>query len=260
MTSPNRAGLLSSPLPIVAAIAGAWGLAIAGQVSGSAILLHHDTLIEGGMPLWAALALFVLAWLSMIAAMMLPSSLPLIGMFNAASATQPHRVAVMVAFLSGYAVIWTVFGVAAFAGDVVVHRTVDRWSWLAAHPWIISAGVLALAGAFQFSSMKDACLSKCRLPGMFLVQHYRRGIAAAFRLGREHGLFCLGCCWALMLIGFAAGFANLWWMAALTALMVYEKIGTNGKRIVPVVGVVLIVWSMLILAHPSWLGPAFSGT
>ncbi|MBV8155716.1 MAG: DUF2182 domain-containing protein [Candidatus Eremiobacteraeota bacterium] len=247
-------------LPIAIAIAAAWGLAIAGQVSGSAILLHHDTLIEGGLPLWAALVLFVLAWQSMIAAMMLPSSLPLIRMFGAVSASQPRRGAAMLAFLGGYAGVWTAFGVAAFAGDVLVHRTVDRWAWLAAHPWLISAGVLALAGAFQFSSIKDACLDKCRLPGTFLLQHYRRGVGAAFVLGRDHGLFCLGCCWALMLVGFAAGFASLWWMAALTALMVYEKTGKNGKRVVPVVGAMLIVWALILAVHPGWVPPAFSGS
>ncbi len=257
MVEQDRAARISSP--VVVAIVAAWALAIVGQVSGSGMLVHHDTLIEGGLPIWIGLLLFVLPWQAMIAAMMLPSSLPLITMFAATSFSQPRRSAVMGAFLTGYAVIWTAFGVAAFAGDVIVHRLVDRWEWLAAHPWLISAGVLALAGAFQFSPLKDACLSKCRLPGMFLLQHYRRGIAAAFALGRHHGLYCLGCCWALMLIGFAAGFANLWWMAALTALMVYEKIGTYGKRVVPAVGVALIAWAVLVVAHPSWLPPAFSG-
>jgi predicted metal-binding membrane protein len=247
-----------SPL-ILAAIAGAWLLAIVAQITGSGKLIHHDTLIEGSLPIWVALLLFVLAWQAMIAAMMLPSSLPLMRMFATASANQPNRGAVMTAFLGGYVAIWTLFGIAAFSGDIVVHRLVDRWSWLAAHPWLIAGGVLALAGIFQFSKLQYACLTKGRLPGFYLMQHYRRGTAAAFALGRDHGLFCVGCCWALMLVSFAAGFANLWWMAALTALMVYEKIGTNGKRIVPAVGVVLIIWAALIVAHPAWLPHALSG-
>lgn len=251
MIGAARAGRIS-PL-IFAAIAGAWALAIVAQVSGSGKLVHHDTLIEGGLPIWAALLLFVLAWQAMIAAMMLPSSLPLMRMFAVTSANQPQRGTVMAAFLGGYAAVWTAFGVAAFGGDIIVHRLVDRWTWLAAHPWLIAAGVLTLAGIFQFSKLKDACLSKCRLPGMYLLQHYRRGVSAAFALGRDHGLFCVGCCWALMLVSFAAGFANLWWMAALTALMVYEKIGTHGKTIVPAVGVALIAWAALIIAHPAWL-------
>ncbi|MBV8728014.1 MAG: DUF2182 domain-containing protein [Candidatus Eremiobacteraeota bacterium] len=247
-----------SPL-ILAAIAGAWLLAIVAQISGSGKLIHHDTLIEGGLPIWVALILFVLAWQAMIAAMMLPSSLPLMRMFATTSANQSDRGVVMAAFLGGYVAVWTLFGIAAFSGDIVVHRLVDRWAWLAAHPWLIAAGVLALAGAFQFSKLKDACLTKCRLPGLYLMQHYRRGAPAAFTLGRNHGLFCVGCCWALMLVSFAAGFANLWWMAALTALMVYEKIGLHGKRIVPIVGIVLIAWAALIIAHPVWLPRALSG-
>lgn len=257
MIEQVRARQASSP--IVVAIVVAWALAVIGQINGAGVLVHHDRLIEGGRPLWAALLLFVLAWQAMIVAMMLPSSLPLIRLFAATSSHQPQRAALLAAFLIGYAAVWTAFGIVAFGGDVIVHRVVDRWSWMAAHPWLIAAGVLALAGAFQFSSLKEACLNKCRLPGTFLLQRYRRGIAAAFDLGREHGLFCLGCCWALMLIGFAAGFASLWWMAALTALMAYEKTSTYGKRIVPVVGVALIVWAALIVIHPPWLPPTFSG-
>lgn len=93
---------------------------------------------------------------------------------------------------------------------------------------------------------------------MYLLQHYRRGIAGAFALGRDHGLFCVGCCWALMLVSFAAGFANLWWMAALTALMAYEKIGKHGKRIVPVAGVALIALAALIVVNHSWLPSTLS--
>lgn len=257
MIGAARAGRIS-PL-IFAAIVVAWALAIVAQLSGSGKLVHHDTLIEGGLPIWAALLLFVLAWQAMIAAMMFPSSLPLMRLFAVTSANQPQRGTVMAAFLGGYVAVWTAFGIIAFGGDMILHRVVDRWAWLAAHPWLIAAGVLALAGAFQFSKLKDACLSKCRLPGMYLMQHYRRGVAAAFALGRDHGLFCVGCCWALMLVSFAAGFANLWWMAALTALMVYEKLGAYGKRIVPVVGVALIAWAVLITVHPSWLPRPLSG-
>ena len=133
-------------------------------------------------------------------------------------------------FLTGYAVVWSVFGALAFLGDALTHDTVDATPWLAAHPAVIGGGVLALGGAFQFSSLKDRCLKECRHPAGFLLPRYQRGTRAAFRLGRQHGLFCLGCCWALMLVGFAAGVANLWWMATLTALMVFEKTGREGQR------------------------------
>jgi predicted metal-binding membrane protein len=97
-----------------------------------------------------------------------------------------------------------------------------------------------LAGAFQFSKLKDRCLDHCRHPALFLLRHYRRGVGAGFRLGAFHGLFCLGCCWALMLVMFAVGIANLAWMAPLALLMLYEKAGRHGRRVVRPVGVLLI--------------------
>lgn len=247
------------PIAIPSAIAIAWAIAAFAQFNGSAALLHHDALIERGPPLGIALALFALAWLVMIAAMMLPSALPLLRMFAVASANQPHPALVFASFVAGYVVVWAAFGLVAFGGDVVLHRVVDRVAWLGAHPWVIAGGVLAMAGAFQFTPLKDACLRACRLPANFLVHHYRRGLRAGFQLGYRHGLFCAGCCWALMLISFAAGFASLWWMAALTALMVYEKTARNGRAAVPIAGAILLFWSALVFAHPSWLPQAFAG-
>jgi hypothetical protein len=196
----------------------------------------------------------------MVAAMMLPSSLPLIRLFEATSRSQEHVRRVRAAFLAGYLVLWTGFGALAFMGDVGVHRTVDRWPWLSEREWIISGAALALAGAFQFSDLKDKCLSKCRHPAPYLLGHYKRGEAGAFRLGFGHGVFCLGCCWALMLIMFATGVATLWWMAALTALMVYEKTGRHGDRIVRPAGAVLLGAAALQLAHPTWLPAAIGGS
>ena len=252
MTAAARAFRLSPAIPI--AIILAWGVAIVAQATGTARFLHHDALIEGGWPWWAALIAFVAAWQAMIVAMMLPSSLPLVRLFATVSANQPRPAATMAAFLGGYAVVWTAFGIAGFIGDVGLHRFVDATPWLEARPWLIAGGVLVLAGVFQFTPLKDACLSKCRLPGPFLMQRYRRGVSGAFALGRGHGLFCVGCCWALMLVTFAAGFANLWWMAALTAVMVYEKTGRYGRRLVPVIGVALVVVGALTALHPGWFG------
>lgn len=251
----------AAPVPAVipTAIAAAWILAAIAQFTGRAQFLHHDALIERGPSPGIALLLFVAAWFVMIAAMMLPSSLPLIRMFAFACAKQTRPALVFAAFLTGYVVVWLGFGIVAFAGDVVVHRAADRVAWLNAHPFMIAGTVLAMAGAFQFTPLKDACLKACRLPGNFLMHHYRRGVRAAFQLGYRHGLFCAGCCWALMLIGFAAGFASLWWMAALTALMVYEKTARRGNAAVPIAGALLLLWSALVFAHPPWLPPAFSG-
>jgi predicted metal-binding membrane protein len=244
------------PPAIPVAIAVAWLLAVAAQATGRASELHHNALIHSRLPLWAQLAVFLVAWQAMIAAMMLPSTLPstlpilrLLGQVSAGR--QRHRVTVG-AFLGGYAGVWTGFGALAFLGDVALHRTVHRTPWLAAHPWVIAGSTLAAAGLFQFSVLKDVCLARYRAPGAYLPSRYRRGVRGALRLGWEHGLFCLGCCWALMLLMFAAGVANLWWMAALTALMVYETVSRNGTRAVPVAGMALLALAALALLHPVW--------
>ena len=243
---------------IVWPIVGAWALALTAQASGWGDELHHDGLIEGGVVLWAALVLFLVAWQVMIAAMMLPSSLPLIRLFNRTAANQPHANWVRASFIAGYAVIWTAFGAIAFAGDIALHELVGRWGWLNRHEYLIGGSALVLAGAFQFSALKDKCLDECRNPASFLLRYYRRGAREAFRFGRIHGQFCLGCCWALMLVAFAVGVANLAWMSALTLLMVYEKTGPGGDRGVAPIGIGFIALGALVLLNPSWLPSLFA--
>jgi predicted metal-binding membrane protein len=238
-------------------VVGAWALALFAQMSDRTGDLHHGALIEGGAPVWWSLLLFLLAWQVMIGAMMLPSSLPLIRLFNRTAADQPRAHVVRAAFVGGYLLIWTAFGALAFTGDIFVHQAVDRWTWLAEHTWLIGGSTLLLAGAFQFSDLKKKCLSECRNPGAFLLKHYRRGVGEAFRIGRGHGFFCLGCCWALMLVGFAVGVANLAWMAVLTLVMLFEKTGKGGERGVAPIGVGLMALGVLVLLHPAWLPPLF---
>jgi predicted metal-binding membrane protein len=242
----------ATPRVVLAAIAAAWAVAIAAQLTGSARFLHHDALVHSSLSLPVAVVIFVVAWQLMIVAMMLPSTLPLIRLFRVASGDQPGTGRALAGLLAGYAAVWTAFGGAAFLGDIGLHQLVHRWPWLEAHPQVIAGSVLMLAGEFQFSRLKDKCLSECRHPASFLLQHYGRGADAAFRLGRAHGLFCLGCCWALMLVGFAAGVANLWWMAVLTAVMVFEKSGRDGDRGVVPIGIALIAFGGLVLIEPAW--------
>jgi len=240
------------PPVLLLVIVGAWILAITAELTGRADWVHHHELVEGRLPLTATLVLFLLAWQAHIAAMMLPSSLPLIDLFGRAAATQPRPHAARAAFLGGYLLIWTMFGLAALGGDALLHLAVDRWTWLADRPHLIGGGVLLLAGAFQFSDLKDRCLQQCRHPALFLTAHYQRGIRAAFTLGRRHGLFCLGCCWALMLVMFSVGIANLAWMAPLALLMVFEKTAPAGDRTAPV-GIGLLALGALVLADPTSL-------
>jgi predicted metal-binding membrane protein len=233
---------------VLIGIAAAWTAAVAAEWSGAAGSVHHDSLLEGGPGFGPALLLFLIAWQVMVAAMMIPSSLPLVRMYSAASAGAPDRGRSLAAFLGGYAAAWSGFGALAFAGDAAIHASVHASPWVEDHQWVIAPSVLILAGAFQFSSLKDACLRACRHPASFLQRHYRRGPGGGFNLGLRHGAFCVGCCWALMLVMFAAGAASLIWMAALTALMVHEKTRPSGATTVPLTGVALLaVGSTLLL-------------
>jgi predicted metal-binding membrane protein len=252
----GRVVAAGSPSPVIIAIAAAWALALAAQATGAATLLHHDVLIEDGPGAAASLALFVLAWQVMIVAMMLPSSLPLVRLFSRTCAGQPRPRAAMAGFLGGYALVWSCFGALAFGLDAALHAAVDANAGLHSHAWLIGGSVLALAGAFQFTRLKDACLDTCRHPAQFLLRFYERGVAGGLRVGVRHGAYCVGCCWALMLVMFAAGVASLVCMALLTAVMVHEKTHPAGRRAVSVTGVALLATggvALLASAHVNGL-------
>jgi predicted metal-binding membrane protein len=210
-------------------------------------------------PFWVTAVVFLVAWQVMVAAMMLPSSLPMIRLFSQAASRQEQPGRVLLAFLGGYGVMWAAVGAAAFAADVAVHRAGDALPSVAGHPWIVPAAALVLAGAFQFTGLKDKCLDQCRHPGPFLMRHYRRGVRGGFDLGRRHGLFCIGCCWALMALMLAVGLASLVWMGVLGAAMYYERVGRHGRALTPVLGVALIAWGIVVAAHPAWLPGILGG-
>ena len=139
-------------------------IVLAAQATGTAAVLHHHALIEGGPPLWVAVPLFLVAWQVMVVAMMLPASLPTIRVVEAAMGRLARPRRARAAFLGAFAAIWTVFGLLAFMGDFVLHHVVDATPWLAARPWLIEAGVLALAGGYQFLPIKRRSLAACRHP------------------------------------------------------------------------------------------------
>ena len=244
----RRAGRLgggggaSSPLAATLVLSAvAWAVALAAQLSGNAAVLHHHALIEEGPPLWVAALLFLVAWQVMVAAMMLPASAPAIRSVDA------RRAGIGLAgFLATYALAWSAFGLLAFLGDVALHHLVDTTPWLAARPWLIEASVLTLAGAYQFSPLKRAGLEACRHPaGIGRVAD--RPFATGADLGLRHGVDCVASSWALMLLMFAAGFANLWWMAALAMVMAYEAMGRHGRRAARVAGIGFLALAVVVL-------------
>jgi predicted metal-binding membrane protein len=239
------------PPAVPVAITLAWAAIVALHISGHGGSVDHDTLLSpDGRVDVTGLLVYAAAWITMITAMMLPSAVPLLRLFAGVSWSQHRAGLVVAAFVSGYLAVWTVFGWLALGFDSVVHAAVEAWPWLDARPQLVAAAVLALAGAFQFSSLKDRCLSTCRHPGAYLLSHYRRGAGAALRIGWDHGLFCLGCCWALMTVAFAAGMTDLRWMAAFTALMTYEKVGRHGVAVARWAGFALLGLAVVV-ASPA---------
>jgi predicted metal-binding membrane protein len=243
---------LPAAVPVAIALAGA--AAVPAHATGVADRFHHRdaVLAHGGLGL-AGVAGYALAWCVMVAAMMLPSAVPLLRLFAEVSARQALRGRLLASFVAGYLAVWALFGWAALAFDGAVHRVVHALPWLAARPWLVGAATFGLAGAFQFSALKDRCLTACRHPAAYLLRHYRRGPAAAFRLGWGHGLYCLGCCWALMLVMFAVGVADLRWMAALAALMAYEKLGRHGQAVAAAAGGAALALALLLALQPTWM-------
>lgn len=186
------------------------------------------------------------AWLLMIAAMMLPTTLPLLSLFRRIVGGRPEAGLLVGLLAAGYTAAWLGFGLVAYALDVAVRQAAFASGWLAIHGWIIGSVVVAGAGAFQFSALKYRCLERCRTPFGFINAHWqgRRPRAEAFRLGVFHGLFCVGCCWALMLVTFVVGMGSLGWMLALAAVMAAEKNAPWGARVRTPLGIALIGWGL----------------
>jgi len=235
-------------------VAIAWIVLVLATLGHQTFLLDHSYLLRAsGLPWLAALEIFLLCWQVMTVAMMLPSSMPMVRLIVYAGRKQARPLAIPLAFLAGYAVIWTAFAAGAFLMDTGVHWLVAHWTWLAFHSWYIGAVTFAIAGLFQFSPLKGRCLEMCRTPLGFFMHHYRKGAQSAWHLGLRHGGYCLGCCWALMLVMFGVGVGNLTGMAALTGVMVIEKTVPGGKRLSPILGIALLLLGLLWLLHPAWL-------
>jgi len=192
---------------------------------------------------------FVLGWTLMTVAMMLPTSLPLFNLFQRLVRRRAHPQRLVALLIGGYVVIWSLFGVAAHAGDRVIHAGVEQSAWLEANSWVIGAGVLFVAGVYQFTPLKYMCLDKCRSPFSFITEHWHGGRehAESFALGVHHGLFCVGCCWSLMLLMFAVGVGNIGWMLVLGAIMAAEKNMPWGRRVSAPLGLGLLAAGAIAL-------------
>jgi predicted metal-binding membrane protein len=194
--------------------------------------------------------IFVLGWTLMTVAMMLPTSLPLVSLFHSITRQRPNRAYLVALLIIGYLFTWLLFGFAAHIGYWGLHEAIDRNAGLETNAWILGASVILLAGLYQFTPLKYYCLEKCRSPFSFISEHWQgtHEKMQAFKLGVHHGIFCIGCCWALMLLMFAVGVWNVGWMLALGAVMAVEKNLPWGRRLSTPLGIALLCWGLILIA------------
>ena len=213
----------------------------------------HDMM---GGPAWSlgVGALFVAMWWVMMIAMMVPSAAPTILLY-----ARVHRharaqgrisddIAPIGAFVMGYLCVWLIYAFAATAlqwmlvnlGVVSAMTIGSRSQWL-------SGGILLAAGLYQFTPLKQACLSHCRSPAAFLSRYWKPGRSGALRLGMMHGAYCVGCCWLLMTLLFVGGVMNVVWIAAITLLVLAEKLLPPGPWVARIAGTIFAIWSGVTL-------------
>jgi predicted metal-binding membrane protein len=187
--------------------------------------------------------LFIAGWSVMTVAMMLPTTLPIIAFFHRISSQHKNRILLLILVLLGFIGTWLVFGILIFIQIKILTLFISTRPVLSSYSWTFAPLVILFAGLFQFSSLKYKCLDKCRSPLSFVMEHWQgsRDKWNALRLGIDHGIFCIGCCWALMLLMFVVGYGSLFWMLVLALVMGIEKNVRWGRKISKPVGFILIV-------------------
>lgn len=244
--------VLLAVLSVVVALA--WVALWVGGHSPYGRYLDHRSLDRVKASGIAVLLLFVGGWTLMTVAMMLPTAAPLFAMFSRVVGRRENRGVLLTLVAAGYLLVWTLFGMVAYGADLILHTVARHQPWLADNAWIIAGATLGLAGLYQFSTIKYRCLDKCRTPRMFIMQRWpgSREHFHSFMLGVDHGAFCVGCCWTLMILMFAVGAGNIAWMLLFGALMAVEKNSVWGRLMTaPLGGVLLAASSFVVVTNIS---------
>jgi predicted metal-binding membrane protein len=193
---------------------------------------------------------FLVAWIVMMAAMMVPSSAPMFLLFRVSASDEPRGDLRTIAFGAGYLLVWAAVGVVVLFAQRVLDMAVSP----ELRPYGVAAVLLA-AGAYQFTPLKTTCLRACQTPADFLVRHWRSGTLGALRLGLDHGLYCLGCCWALMAVLVAAGGMGLAWVALIALIVLVEKLAPRATWFSGAVGVAFVLGAVVVLLRPELVTP-----
>lgn len=241
-------------LILVSLTAWAWLLAGAGMGMDGIEMTRHSMMRMDTMAVatWTgpyAVLMFMMWWVMMIA-MMLPSASPVILLaagINRRSTPEVKPFGSTLAFTSGYLLMWAGFSLLAVVAQWVLSANGYINSVLQSKNALLSASILITAGVWQFTPWKSACLRHCRGPVEFLTKNRRPGNTGALIMGLHHGLYCLGCCWFLMVLLFVGGVMNLFWIAGLAIYVWVEKLLPGGQVVARIMGAALIAWGIALL-------------
>jgi len=195
--------------------------------------------------------LFLGMWVTMMVAMMFPAVAPIVAIQWRLSRLRKQSGWAVVSFVVGYLLAWTIIGFAAFAAYRISVAAIPMLSRQA--ELLLTAAIFGLVGLYQLSWFKSVCLGHCRSPFAFFA-HWKPGLVGAARMGVAHGCYCVGCCWALMLLLLTVGMANLVWMGIIAIVIFVEKIAPFGRRMAQITGVALLVVALALV--PMLMPPA----
>jgi predicted metal-binding membrane protein len=193
-----------------------------------------------------ALVPFLGTWTAMMAAMMLPSATPMILLHRLGADGVLRRQLWSGAFVAGYLIVWASVGIVVWGASIAASEIV-----MPEQRGVAVAAILLLAGIYQFTPLKSTCLRACRTPADFLLTHWHRGLSGQLRLGVEHGLYCLGCCWGLMALFVGVGAMSLGWAVGIAIVVLIEKLRPEGVFVGRVAGAVLIAAAVIVLVRPE---------
>lgn len=237
---------------LVVVAAAAWVLTGRGADAHMRVgILTGDPDMTMGMAgMTAALGVFMATWTTMMVAMMFPAVAPVVLTFRRWVRQRGRPDTTVVAFLAGYLLVWSAIGLGAYAQMTVLQDTVAAGSDLALR---VGGGLLVAAGLYQLTPLKDICLRYCRTPFAVIMQHSNRlgrGHRGPFEVGIVHGAYCLGCCWALMVILVLLGMMSIAWMATVSAVIFAEKVLPRGRLIGRAVGVAVMLTGVVLVVAP----------
>jgi predicted metal-binding membrane protein len=201
---------------------------------------------------WSAIVILplFLMWAGMMVAMMTPTVAPMIltfAMINRKRREQARPFVSTALFLSGYLIVWTAFSLIAALAQWVLHGTALLSPMMQSASSWLGGLLLIMAGVFQWTPLKQACLSHCRSPLQFIMTDWRDGSVGALTMGLKHGAFCTGCCWMLMALLFVAGVMNMVWVAVITLLVFLEKVTPPDWRLRHLAGAYFLVWGAWVI-------------